>query len=100
MPAASSSKPSGSKSATVKKAAGSARKTSRTLLKKISADLTEDLTLSSDETLFAAYSLSAKREIYETLVARYRDDVYSYLCRYMDHPQMAEDAFQGTFLAV
>ena len=54
----------------------------------------------TDEALIAEYRKTADRAIYETLVQRYEREIYSYLRRYIGNAQMAEDAFQGTFLQV
>ena len=54
----------------------------------------------SDESLIAQYRESGDRGIYETLIRRYEREIYSYLRRYIGNAEMAEDAFQGTFLQV
>jgi RNA polymerase sigma-70 factor (ECF subfamily) len=54
----------------------------------------------SDETLLLRYRLTGDREAFEELVHRYEREIYSYLRRYIGDEQMAEDAFQGTFLQV
>ncbi|SMP46930.1 RNA polymerase, sigma subunit, ECF family [Neorhodopirellula lusitana] len=54
----------------------------------------------TDEQLIARYRESADRAIYETLMRRYEREIYAYLRRYMGNAEMAEDAFQGTFLQV
>ncbi len=38
--------------------------------------------------------------MFETLIRRYEREIYSYLRRYIGNAEMAEDAFQGTFLQV
>ncbi|MEM6692250.1 MAG: RNA polymerase sigma factor [Planctomycetota bacterium] len=54
----------------------------------------------SDESLLVQYHQSGDRAIFQTLIARYEREIYSYLCRYMGEPELARDAFQGTFLQV
>lgn len=54
----------------------------------------------ADELLIAQYRTSGDRALYETLVGRYEREIYSYLRRYIGNAEMAEDAFQGTFLQV
>ncbi|MCG8649459.1 MAG: sigma-70 family RNA polymerase sigma factor, partial [Pirellulales bacterium] len=54
----------------------------------------------SDESLIAQYRQSGDRGLYETLMRRYEREIYSYLRRYIGNSEMAEDAFQGTFLQV
>ncbi len=52
----------------------------------------------SDEDLLAAYRHSGDRALFNQLMARYQREIYSYLRRYIGSVEMAEDAFQGTFL--
>ena len=54
----------------------------------------------SDESLVAQYRESGDRGLFETLIRRYEREIYSYLRRYIGIAEMAEDAFQGTFLQV
>ncbi|MFG0288594.1 MAG: RNA polymerase sigma factor [Rhodopirellula sp. JB044] len=54
----------------------------------------------TDEDLIARYRQTGDRAIYETLMRRYEREIYAYLRRYMGNAEMAEDAFQGTFLQV
>lgn len=54
----------------------------------------------TDESLIAEYRQSGDRALYETLMRRYEREIYSYLRRYIGNAEMAEDAFQGTFLQV
>ena len=54
----------------------------------------------SDESLIVQYRDSGDRGLYETLIRRYEREIYSYLRRYIGNSEMAEDAFQGTFLQV
>jgi RNA polymerase sigma-70 factor (ECF subfamily) len=54
----------------------------------------------SDEQLLLAYRDSGDREKFAQLVQRYEHELYNYLYRYMGSAEMAEDAFQATFLQV
>ncbi|TWU65386.1 MULTISPECIES: RNA polymerase sigma factor [Crateriforma] len=54
----------------------------------------------SDEALIARYRQTGDRTLFETLIRRYEREIYSYLRRYIGNAEMAEDAFQGTFLQV
>lgn len=54
----------------------------------------------SDELLIAQYRKTGDRSLFETLIGRYEREIYSYLRRYIGNAEMAEDAFQGTFLQV
>jgi len=54
----------------------------------------------SDESLIVQYRESGDRGIYETLMRRYQREIYAYLRRYIGNTELAEDAFQGTFLQV
>ncbi len=54
----------------------------------------------SDESLIIQYRQTGDRKLYETLMRRYEREIYSYLRRYIGSAEMAEDAFQGTFLQV
>jgi len=54
----------------------------------------------TDEDLLLAYRSSGDRGAFEQLVGRYETELYSYLRNYLGHAQMAEDAFQATFLQV
>lgn len=54
----------------------------------------------ADEALILQYRESGERAIYEVLISRYEREIFSYLRRYMGNAEMAEDAFQGTFLQV
>lgn len=61
---------------------------------------TERNEATSDEQLLAQYRETGDRAIFETLMRRYQREIYSYLRRYLGDAEMAEDAFQGTFLQV
>jgi len=54
----------------------------------------------SDEELLLAYRATGDRAAFEQLVLRYETELYSYLRNYLGDAQMAEDAFQATFLQV
>ena len=53
-----------------------------------------------DEALLVGYRETGDREAFTELVHRYEREIYSYLRRYLGNAQMAEDAFQQTFLQV
>jgi RNA polymerase sigma-70 factor, ECF subfamily len=54
----------------------------------------------SDELLLGRYSETGDRKVFETLMRRYEREIFSYLRRYIGNAELAEDAFQGTFLQV
>ncbi len=54
----------------------------------------------TDEDLLLEYQQRGDRRAFEQLVHRYEGELYSYLRRYLGDAQMAEDAFQTTFLQV
>lgn len=54
----------------------------------------------TDEQLIARYRQSGDRKLYEALMRRYEREIYAYLRRYIGNSELAEDAFQGTFLQV
>lgn len=54
----------------------------------------------TDEALLERYQQTTDRRCFEELVSRYEAELYSYLRRYLNDAQMAEDAFQTTFLQV
>ncbi len=54
----------------------------------------------TDEELIALYRENRDRGIYELLMRRYEREIFAYLRRYCGNAEMAEDAFQGTFLQV
>ena len=53
-----------------------------------------------DEDLISRYRDTRDRNIYELLMRRYEREIFAYLRRYCGNAEMAEDAFQGTFLQV
>lgn len=61
------------------------------------ATLQSDL---SDESLVAQYQQSGDRGLFEALMRRYERELFAYLRRYMGNAELAEDAFQGTFLQI
>ncbi len=54
----------------------------------------------SDEEMLANYRACGDRAIFESLMRRYEREIFSYLRRYTGSAELAEDAFQGTFLQV
>jgi RNA polymerase sigma-70 factor, ECF subfamily len=54
----------------------------------------------SDELLLSRYSETGDRKVFEILMRRYEREIFSYLRRYIGSQELAEDAFQGTFLQV
>lgn len=54
----------------------------------------------TDELLLSQYAQSGDRKVFEILMRRYEREIFSYLRRYIGNPELAEDAFQGTFLQV
>jgi len=57
-------------------------------------------TAASDEDLLLGYRESEDRDLFSQLVRRYERELYSYLRRYLADAELAEDAFQATFLQV
>ena len=53
-----------------------------------------------DEELLATYAETGSREAFEELVRLYEREIYSYLRHFLGDAQLAEDAFQITFLQV
>lgn len=54
----------------------------------------------TDEELLLAYRDHGDRQAFNELVYRYEAELYNYLRNYLGDAQMAEDAFQNTFLQV
>lgn len=54
----------------------------------------------ADEDLLLAYRSRGDRRAFEELVHRYEGELYNYLRHYLGDAEMAEDAFQATFLQV
>lgn len=54
----------------------------------------------TDEQLLLAYRGQGETWAFEELVHRYEGELYSYLRHYLGSAEMAEDAFQATFLQV
>lgn len=54
----------------------------------------------TDEQLLASYRKTGNRAQFTELMGRYQREIYSYLRRYIGSAELAEDAFQGTFLQV
>jgi RNA polymerase sigma-70 factor (ECF subfamily) len=63
----------------------------------VDADQSDEI---ADEALIAEYRETGERALFEALIQRYEREIYSYLRRYIGNAEMAEDAFQGTFLQV
>ncbi len=63
-------------------------------------DVVRPAEVPTDEDLLLAYRSRGDREAFEQLVERYETELYSYLRNYLGDAQMAEDAFQATFLQV
>src|SRR4051794_10242531 len=60
----------------------------------------QDSSSLSDEELLLGYRGTGDAKLFSELVHRYERELYSYLRRYLGDAEMAEDAFQGTFLQV
>jgi RNA polymerase sigma-70 factor (ECF subfamily) len=54
----------------------------------------------TDEELLLGYCESGDSDLFNELVHRYERELYSYLRRYLNDAEMAEDAFQAAFLQV
>jgi len=54
----------------------------------------------TDEDLLLGYREEGNRRAFEELVHRYETELYNYLRHYLGDAQMAEDAFQATFLQI
>ena len=54
----------------------------------------------SDEQLVAEYRRTGNRELFAELLYRYERELFNYLRRYLNDSELAEDAFQATFLQV
>ena len=52
----------------------------------------------TDEDLLLRYRETGSAEHFRELTCRFEREIYSYLRRYLGHTEMAEDAFQATFL--
>lgn len=52
----------------------------------------------TDEQLLLGYRETGDAELFRQLTCRYEREIYSYLRRFLGHSEMAEDAFQATFL--
>lgn len=59
-----------------------------------------DATLATDEELLRRFVENTDRKSFETIVRRYRHEIYNYLRRYLGNDELAEDAFQLAFLRV
>jgi RNA polymerase sigma-70 factor (ECF subfamily) len=54
----------------------------------------------SDEALLLNYRQTGSRDDFAQLVERYERELYSYLRRYLNDAELAQDVFQATFLQV
>ncbi|MEQ8791458.1 MAG: sigma-70 family RNA polymerase sigma factor [Pirellulaceae bacterium] len=54
----------------------------------------------TDEQLVVDYRQTGDRDVFALLVRRYERELFSYLRRYLGNAEMAEDAFQATFLQI
>jgi RNA polymerase sigma-70 factor (ECF subfamily) len=54
----------------------------------------------SDENLLLAYRATGDRRLFEELIRRYERELFNYLKQYLGDTQLAEDAFQSTFLQI
>ena len=54
----------------------------------------------TDEQLLLTYRETGDRETFAQLVYRYERELFNYLRRYLGNAEMAEDAFQATFLQI
>ena len=54
----------------------------------------------TDEELLLHYRQTGDRAVFARLVNRYERELYSYLRRYTNDAEMAEDVFQAAFLQV
>jgi RNA polymerase sigma-70 factor, ECF subfamily len=61
---------------------------------------TDALPRRADDELLLEYARSGEQPVFEEIVHRYERKIYSYLRKYLGDDQMAEDAFQATFLQV
>lgn len=68
--------------------------------KKLTADQQTHASRVNDEMLLRSYRRTGDGEAFAQLVHRYENEIYNYLRRYTGHAEMAEDAFQTTFLQV
>ncbi len=71
--------------------------TTQTACRNETESISDELT---DEALLLQYQASGDRKLFEQLIRRYQQEIYSYLRRYIGNSELAEDAFQGTFLQV
>lgn len=60
----------------------------------------EQLVVLTDESLLSRFVETGERDCFEILMRRYQQEVYSFLRRYLGDDELAEDAFQLTFVRV
>ena len=75
------------------------RNTSRKTRTSIASEWQEENRL-TDEELIRRYRDDGDRDAFAQLVQRYERELYNYLRRYLNDAELAEDAFQNTFLQV
>lgn len=61
--------------------------------------MTQNLLKLADEELVVAYA-SGDNEAFDTLLSRYRDQVYTYILRIVKNEEVADDIFQETFVKI
>lgn len=54
----------------------------------------------TDEMLVERYRAERRADLFERIVRRYERELYAFLRRFLGDDQLADDAFQGTFIAV
>merc|ERR1712196_63951 len=59
-----------------------------------------NVTEQTGEQLLLRYRETGDRDLFARIVQMYEHELYNYLHRYMGNAEMAEDAFQATFLQV
>jgi RNA polymerase sigma-70 factor (ECF subfamily) len=64
------------------------------------SDQLSDRSLRSDEELIESFRDSGDHAFFEAVVRRYERELFSFLRRYLGQHQLAEDAFQATFITV
>ena len=65
---------------------------------KTAAEIISESADRTDEQLVLQYRTTGDESLFSELVHRYERELYSYLRRYLGNSEMAEDAFQATFL--
>ena len=65
---------------------------------KTAAEIISESADRTDEQLVLQYRETGDEGLFSELVHRYERELYSYFRRYLGNSEMAEDAFQATFL--